>query len=92
MGFYRQEYENRLSFPSPGDLPNPGIKPESPALQADSLTSEPSGKLMAMYTLLYLKGITNKILLNSTEPSAECFVAAWMGGEFGENGYVYMHD
>ena len=41
MGFSRQEYWNGLPFPSPGDLPDPGIKPESPALQADSLPSEP---------------------------------------------------
>ena len=34
-----------LPFPSPGDLPNPGIEPRSPALQADALTSEPPGKL-----------------------------------------------
>ena len=33
-----------VSMPSPGDLPNPGIKPRSPALQADSLSSEPPGK------------------------------------------------
>ena len=38
MGFSRQAYWNGLPFPSPGDLPNPGIEPESPALQADSLT------------------------------------------------------
>ena len=44
MGFYRHEYWSRLSFPSPGDLPDPGIKPGSPALQADSLPSEPPGK------------------------------------------------
>ena len=44
MGFSRQEYWSRLPFPSPGDLPNPGIKPRSPALQVDSLPSEPSGK------------------------------------------------
>ena len=43
-GFCRQEYWSGLSFPSPGHLPNPGIKPRSPALQADSLLSEPSGK------------------------------------------------
>ena len=41
MGFRRQEYWSGLPFPSPGDLPNPGIKPRPPALQADSL---PSGK------------------------------------------------
>ena len=44
MGFSRQEYCSGLPFPSPGDLPNPGIKPGSPALQADALTSEPPGK------------------------------------------------
>ena len=40
----RQEYWSGLPFPSPRDLPNPGIKPGSPAFQADSLTSEPPGK------------------------------------------------
>ena len=44
MGFSRQEYWSGLSFPSPGDLPNPGIKPESPTLQVVALTSEPPGK------------------------------------------------
>ena len=43
MGFSRQEYLNGLPFPSPGDLPDPGIEPGSPALQADSLPSEPPG-------------------------------------------------
>ena len=43
MKFARQEYWSGLSFPSPGDLPDPGIKPRSPALQADSLPSEPQG-------------------------------------------------
>ena len=44
MGFSRQEYWSGLPFPSPGDLPNPGIKPRSPALQADSLPIEPPGE------------------------------------------------
>ena len=44
MGFSRQEYWSELPFPSPGDLPDPGIKPRSPALEADALTSEPRGK------------------------------------------------
>ena len=42
--FPRQEYWSRLSFPSPGDLPKPGIKPKASSLQADSLWSEPPGK------------------------------------------------
>ena len=41
MGFSRQEYWSGSSFPSPGNLPNPGIEPRSPALQVDSLSSEP---------------------------------------------------
>ena len=40
MGFSRQEYWSGLPFPSPGDLPDPGIEPRSPALQADSLPTE----------------------------------------------------
>ena len=44
MGFSRQEYWSGLPFPSTGDLPDPGIKPRSPALQADTLTSEPPEK------------------------------------------------
>ena len=44
MGFSKQECWSGLPFPSPGDLPGPGIKPGSPALQADALPSEPPGK------------------------------------------------
>ena len=44
MGFSRREYWSGLSFPSPGGLPHPGIEPGSPALQTDSLPSEPPGK------------------------------------------------
>ena len=44
MELSKQEYWNGLPFPSPGDLPDPGIEPGSPALQADSLPFEPPGK------------------------------------------------
>ena len=44
MGFSRQEYWSKLPFPSPEDLPEPGIEPGSLALQADALLSEPPGK------------------------------------------------
>ena len=44
MGFSRQEYWGGLPFPSPGDLPDPGIEPGSPTLRADALPSEPPGK------------------------------------------------
>ena len=44
MGFSRQEYWSGMPFPSPGDVPNPGIEPRSPTLQADALPSEHPGK------------------------------------------------
>ena len=44
MEFSRPEYWNWYPFPSPGDLPNPGIEPRSPALQVDSLPGDPRGK------------------------------------------------
>ena len=44
MEFSRPEYWSGQPFPSPEDLPNPAIKPRSPALQADSLPAEPQGK------------------------------------------------
>ena len=43
MEFSRKEYWSGLTFPSPGDLPDSGIEPRSPTLQADSLPSEPPG-------------------------------------------------
>ena len=48
MGFSRQGYWSGLPLPSPGDLPDPGIEPGSPALQADALTSEPAGKPLSI--------------------------------------------
>ena len=48
MGFSRQEHWSGLPFPSPGNLPDPEIKPESPALQADALLSELPGKAKAV--------------------------------------------
>ena len=64
MGFSRQECWSGLPFPSPGDLPNPGIEPRSPTLQRDALASEPPGGLdsdkeypivtKSMYEILWL--------------------------------------
>ena len=48
MGFPRQEYRSGLLFPSPGDLPDLGIEPGSPSLQADSLPPEPPEKPLKM--------------------------------------------
>ena len=54
MGFSRQECWSGLPFPSPGDLLNPGIEPGSPALQADTLPSEPPGKPNTLIVRLYV--------------------------------------
>ena len=63
MGFSRQEYWSGLPCPSPGDLPNPGIKPGSPAFQADALSSEPPGKPITYTFLSILLGLPNNLLL-----------------------------
>ena len=55
MEFTRQEYQSGLPFPSPGDLPNPGIEPRSPVPQADALPSEPPGKSMRRHSSLKVK-------------------------------------
>ena len=60
MGFSRQEYWSELLFPSPGDLPDPGIEPRSPALRADALPSEPPGKS---------EGTGGRVLQNSSSGS-----------------------
>ena len=52
IGFSRQECWSGLPFPTPGDLPNPGIEPRSPALQVDSLLSEPPGVKIVRYSVI----------------------------------------
>ena len=80
MGFSRQGYWSGLVFPSPGDLPNPGIEPGFPALQVDSLPSEPTGKPSLPLGLYHLpsgkKGLpcpayhfTPALLVNFMSPS-----------------------
>ena len=59
-GIFRQEYWSGLPFPSPGDLPNPGIEPSSPALQVDSLPAEPQGKPICWHRLPGLPWATSK--------------------------------
>ena len=74
MGFSKQEYWSGLPFPSPGDLPDPGIEPGSPALQADALPSEPPGK-PPKFTIPNAKSclsnfapISTSILVSQTKP------------------------
>ena len=60
VGFSRQEYWSGLPFPSPGDLPDPGIEPRSPTLQADALTSVPNASREAKeLELSYIEGTYN---------------------------------
>ena len=63
MGFSRQEYWSALPFPPPGDLPDPGIKLRSPALQADSSPSEPPEKPYAHGYLITNQGVLSGLCL-----------------------------
>jgi len=66
MEFSRQEYWKGVPFPSPGDIPNPGINPRSPALQADSLPSEPPETPKVGKTTRLIRCDTNQISYDST--------------------------
>ena len=61
MGFSRQEYWSGLPFPSPGDIPDPGIKCRSPTLQADALPSEPPEKLVITFFFLSFSFVMMKM-------------------------------
>ena len=84
MGFPRQEHWSGLPFPSPGDPPDPGIKPESPTSQADALTSEPPGKpqlystAIQLYTYMY-KYIWAFPMVSNKEPACDPGVAGDTG-------------
>ena len=72
MGFSRQEYWSGLPCPFPGVLPNPGSKPRSPTLQADSLLSEPPGK-PSIHGVVSKDGqVTNSISLTSRTSATLC--------------------
>ena len=63
MEFSRQDYCSGLPFPSPGVLPDPGIEPRSPVLQADTLTSEPPGNHLYtadQFCLLWVISLSDK--------------------------------
>ena len=85
MEFSRQEYWRGLPFPSPGDLSDPGIKPGSPTLQADSLPSEPPGKpdFLKWKTLyLWVKCLVPELFLDTNRGAAVPLILAnWSGGE-----------
>jgi len=72
IGFSRQEHWSGLLFPSPVDLHDPGVKPGSPTLQADSLPSEPPGKppnklaVLQTYATISLKRVEGNVLTPAT--------------------------
>ena len=84
MGFPRQECWSGLPFPSPGDLPDPGIEPGSPALQADALPSEPPGTMTMGRVVIKIKwpnsckavsmfpDTGNRVSINFTEILSSC--------------------
>ena len=93
MGFSRQEYWNLLPFPSPGDLPEPGIEPGSPELQGRFFTAEPPGSPKSVcVTIIYdtslaCLGRRNKVVVQTVdisfltvlEAGGRIRVLAWSG-------------
>ena len=75
MGFSRQEDWSGLPFPSPGDLPKPGMEPRSPALQADSLPSEPRGKPKCGICCICVHCYSFCFLLRYTWPMCACLLS-----------------
>ena len=73
VGFPQQEYWSGLPFPSPGDLPDPGIEPRSPALQADSLPSEPPGKRITASMSQVRDGVLMAPALSPAHSSSQDF-------------------
>ena len=66
MGFSRQKYWDGLPFPSPGALPNPGIKPGPPTSQADTLTYESPGKPCKLNCKFFILGKQNCVICQVT--------------------------
>ena len=81
MGFSRQEYWSGLPCPPPGDLPDPGIEPRSPSLQADSLPTEPPGSPTPCTSEVHLLQLMNKywssMISNWIKPAVYLRVHSW---------------
>ena len=73
MEFSRQEYWSGLPFPSPGDLPNPGMEPLSPALAGGFFTAEPSGKPWSTFLLMKRLGKAINIAQHRYLITTACF-------------------
>ena len=79
MGFSRQEYWSGLPFPSPGDLPDPGIEPKSLALQADSLLTELQGKPLSPVTGMGILANYSHPFLSPIPPPSPGFILFQVG-------------
>ena len=88
MEFFRPKYWSGELFPPPGDLPNQGIKPRSPVLQADSLPAEPQGKPkntgMGSLSLLQQIFLTQESKLGSPAWQARSLPTELSGKRFGD--------
>ena len=87
IGFSRQEYWSGLPFPSPGDLPDPGIEPGSPAFQADALISEPPGKPLYRVSILLKRIFFKRVTLKKKSsldfrPAKRAILCAHLGVSF----------
>jgi len=86
MGFPRQEYWSGLPFPSPGDLPHPGIKPGSPPLQADSLPTDPSGKLFWNRLNQFQINLNDATYYRKKFDGQLCFISVYKGKSYVTHG------
>ena len=99
MEFSRQEYWSGLPFPSPGDLPDTGIEPRSPALQADALPSEPPGKPRETHvnaaeqlndlTSTFLKGFKQSLLRLSLNTDGDIFNATLIPSQTSLSNFLF---
>ena len=80
LGFSRQEYWGGLPFPSPGEFSNPGIKPRSPTLQADSLPSESPGKHNSFINPPLMNNLLGKVHRHFQHPCNRPFLIGPWGG------------
>ena len=98
MGFSRQEYWSGLPFPFPGDLPDPGIKPGSPTLQADSLPSELSFIELLLCAKLYIYVIfhltihmtISKMRTQKRRNSADVIKVIYLRGQAGIQAQLFL--
>ena len=90
MGFSRQEYWSGLPFPSPGDLPNLMMEPRSPALQADSLLTEPPGNEVIHYMIISTFGIWLKSSCKNLKKLSEASIGLHLSLPFRDSNSVLI--